>query len=1242
MFSDIICIFALSYYEELMNYPLISEYLEAIKAAEDNFEELKNLRPVLDKVGEPVMSIGSFAVVFKMENEETGKLHAVKCFLKDQEGRAEAYRMIAEELEYVNSTFLTPIKYLDKELFVDTKSSDETEFPVLLMDWVEGQTLDKYIREHIDDQYELSLLAYQFSRLAMWLMPQPFAHGDLKPDNILIKEDGILVLVDYDGMYVPAMKGQKARELGSPDFRHPSRTEEDFDEHIDDFSLVSILFSLKAISLQPALLEQFGASDRLLFSEKDYRNLSESMTLKAIIPILNNTELASIHSLFILFSYVSYLPPESIILLNIHDPKEVNNNINVNCDEKVLVQSWIDEDVYDNSIYEKTYEDQLNNYKWKFRRATILKRDGHKCRMCGVFGTPNNPIEVHHRYYIYHSLAWQYYDDALISLCHNCHQLVHKSISPLCYIKDGADLIPMNFTPCHRCNGRGYFPEYKNIHGGICFHCDGQRYEELIEKKKPFDLKQFYSYDKDSFDVLNPIKDQNKLFEIFRVGKNYHLGINGYAFNIEKALENYRYAAINGYAKAQNNCGKILQKQGDHYQALRWFIYSAMQGTHQAQSNLKDVFLKGLGVIEDKEIANAWEKLSSINGKDDNMFAEALDVIKAADTKSFKALKYLFGNAITIPEENLSTKVSEEGLENEWIDEYGVKYSSDKKVLLGVDDNCFFKDEYYIPEGTLEISSYAFVRDKNLKRIIISSTVEKMGFNAIPNTFEVVCNSPSFKWYKKGLYSNNYKVLEYYPRKGVLTNKVYLHPNTEVINFFFDDISEASNSENLEWHWEYYPTTIIYQYSPNIKFNLPEKTLLCIPKDTTDSFIGIGYDLSKIIEGDIYIDNYGVVYSSDRKELITFPIYSKLDTYRIIDTCESIRDRAFCNNMVAAGFGEKYYYSGNRLKQISFPESLNSIGTRAFQFCESLNSIMISPNITIIGEDAFYGCTNLKSIKVDKNNIYFDSRNDCNAIIETASDTIIKGCLNTIIPNDIRIIGKRSFSDLHKIKEIILPNSLIMIEDGAFCGCDRLSSVDIPKSVISIGDEVFWGCNELQSLNISETVKIIGKNVLGECYNLTSIVVNENNREYDSRDNCNAIIKSSTNNLIYGCSNTVIPKSIRIIGESAFKYCYGLTSIFIPDSVTSIGDNAFANCDLTSVTIPNSVTTIGDEAFSGCENLTNIEIPNSVEVIGKDIFSGCYKLNTICIPKGTRKKFEELMSEYKDLLNEEITLTALN
>ena len=282
-----------------MNYPLISEYIEAIKSAEDNFEELSYLRPVFGEDGLPIMTSGNFAVVFKMKDEREGKLYAVKCFTKEQEGRAEAYREITKELKEVSSPYLVSIQYLDEELFVDTDQTTETEFPVLLMDWVEGKTLDKYLRENLDDKYALEMLAYRFSQLAQWLIPQPFAHGDLKPDNILVREDGTLVLVDYDGMYVPVMKGQKARELGSPDFRHPLRTENDFDEHIDEFSLMSILLSLKAISIRPQLLEEYGSTDRLLLSERDYSDISSSKILKLLFPA-SDSELNVIFGLFII------------------------------------------------------------------------------------------------------------------------------------------------------------------------------------------------------------------------------------------------------------------------------------------------------------------------------------------------------------------------------------------------------------------------------------------------------------------------------------------------------------------------------------------------------------------------------------------------------------------------------------------------------------------------------------------------------------------------------------------------------------------------------------------------------------------------------------------------------------------------------------------------------------------------------------------------------------------------------
>ena len=283
-----------------MNYPLISEYIESIKNSEDNFNVLSTLRPVYDEAGEIVMSSGNFAVVFKMKDESSGKLYAVKCFLKEQEGRDIAYQQITDELEYVSSNYLCSIKYFQKELFVDSTVSSDTEFPVLLMDWAEGVTLDKYVHQHISDKYALQLITYQFCRMAAWLMSQTFAHGDLKPDNILVTEDGALVLVDYDGMYVPAMQGQKARELGSPDYRHPLRTEDCFNEHIDDFPLALIGMSLKAIALDTSLLQNNAKSDSLLFSESDFQNIGECLMMKSLCALLNDAEFSKLYALFIL------------------------------------------------------------------------------------------------------------------------------------------------------------------------------------------------------------------------------------------------------------------------------------------------------------------------------------------------------------------------------------------------------------------------------------------------------------------------------------------------------------------------------------------------------------------------------------------------------------------------------------------------------------------------------------------------------------------------------------------------------------------------------------------------------------------------------------------------------------------------------------------------------------------------------------------------------------------------------
>ena len=282
-----------------MQYPLISEYVKAIQDADDNLDKLAYLTPVLDNHGEPYRSSGAFAVVFKMLDKSTGKYYALKCFTEEQEGRAEAYRQIADELDLLDSPYITSVKYMEKELFVDSQC-EEDEFPVLLMDWVDGETMEAYIAANYRNHSVMSMLSYRFGKMAAWLRTQSFSHGDIKPDNIIVRPDGSLTLVDYDGMFVPSMKGSQSPTIGTKDFSHPLRTMDDFDETIDDFSLASIALSLKAISMKSTLLDIYGASDRLLFSENDYRNPSNSKVISALQELMCDKDFCTLYSLFML------------------------------------------------------------------------------------------------------------------------------------------------------------------------------------------------------------------------------------------------------------------------------------------------------------------------------------------------------------------------------------------------------------------------------------------------------------------------------------------------------------------------------------------------------------------------------------------------------------------------------------------------------------------------------------------------------------------------------------------------------------------------------------------------------------------------------------------------------------------------------------------------------------------------------------------------------------------------------
>jgi hypothetical protein len=285
--------------------------------------------------------------------------------------------------------------------------------------------------------------------------------------------------------------------------------------------------------------------------------------------------------------------------------------------------------------------------------------------------------------------------------------------------------------------------------------------------------------------------------------------------------------------------------------------------------------------------------------------------------------------------------------------------------------------------------------------------------------------------------------------------------------------------------------------------------------------------------------------------------------------------------------GERAFMNCSALTELTLSNSLAIIGTEAFMNCSSLTSITISKSVEEIGRDAFLGCSAVESIVVEEGNTRYDSRNNCNAIIENLSygTNLIHGCKNSTIPD-----------------------SVTSIKDKAFMGC-RLTSIVIPKSVNHVTPEAFLNCDELDS-----------------------IVVEEGNETYDSRDNCNGIVKTRENSLVVGCKNTIIPDTVTRINDWAFKGCAGLTNITIPESVTEIGRGAFSGCiDLTGIVIPKSVTMIEPYAFNNCIKLQSVEILGPVKKIDEYAFSSCQALETITLGTGI-KKIEESALYYTSSL----------
>ena len=324
-------------------------------------------------------------------------------------------------------------------------------------------------------------------------------------------------------------------------------------------------------------------------------------------------------------------------------------------------------------------------------------------------------------------------------------------------------------------------------------------------------------------------------------------------------------------------------------------------------------------------------------------------------------------------------------------------------------------------------------------------------------------------------------------------------------------------------------------------------------------------------------------------------------------------------------------FSGSTIQSLSLPGTLKEIKNFAFYNCYGLTELIVPNSVTAIGKYVCSECNDLTriyigsgvasideyliedsylitSLEVHPDNAYYDSREDCNAIIQTATNSLIAGCVNTVIPNTVTEIGHEAFYSTSGPEHVVIPSSVTKIGTISFYHTQGLKHVTLGSGVVEMSPNPFSHMPDLEAIDVDPA-----------------------NPKYDSRDNCNAIIETATNTLFSACRNTVIPNTVTKIGQWAYLGCTGIQTINIPSSVTTIGHVAFASSEIKTITIPGTVQTIEQAAFDMCVNLKEVYIEDGVQTMGREVFRLCPYLehcrlpNTITtLPYGTFWQGESL------------------